>query len=129
MLLVRVYCDLGLVPPFDPRPYTRDWMLHRNEEKYLGYLLARASLVEKPGPGDVILFRIGRCFAHGGIVTKTEPLSFVHAFAAAKVVLEDDLRNSELATRLPQSKFASYWAREPSPGTWRHSLPQAGEGR
>ena len=42
MLLVRVYCDLGLVEPFDPRPYTRDWFLHRNEERYLGFLLARS---------------------------------------------------------------------------------------
>jgi hypothetical protein len=29
MLLVRVYCDVGLVEPFDPRPYTRDWFMHR----------------------------------------------------------------------------------------------------
>ncbi len=49
MLLVRVYCDLGLVEPFDPRPYTRDWMLHRDEERYLGFLLARARMVERPG--------------------------------------------------------------------------------
>ena len=51
MLLVRVYCDLGLVAPFDPRPYTRDWMLHRDEERYLGFLLARArEVVSEPGP-------------------------------------------------------------------------------
>ena len=42
MLLVRVYCDRGLVEKFDPRPYTRDWFLHRNEERYLGFLLARS---------------------------------------------------------------------------------------
>ena len=41
--------DLGLVEPFDPRPYTRDWMLHRDDERYLGFLLARARLVEAPG--------------------------------------------------------------------------------
>ena len=75
MLLVRVYVDLGLVEAFDPRPYTRDWMLHRNEEKYLGFLLARARMVEAPGVGlgDVILFKVGRCFAHGGIVTGPRP--------------------------------------------------------
>ena len=50
MLLVRVYCDLGLVEPFDPRPYTRDWMLHRDEERYLGFLLARAKRFGRPGP-------------------------------------------------------------------------------
>ena len=33
MLLVRVYCDLGLVEPFDPRPYTQDWMMHQEDRK------------------------------------------------------------------------------------------------
>ena len=28
----------------------------------------------RPPPGDVILFRIGRCFANGGVVSTTEPL-------------------------------------------------------
>src|SRR5271165_4615237 len=55
MLLVRVYVDLGLVEPFDPRPYPRDWMMHRSEERYLGFLLARAKTIEpsQVGPGDV----------------------------------------------------------------------------
>jgi NlpC/P60 family putative phage cell wall peptidase len=110
MLLVRVYCDLGLVEPFDPRPYTRDWMLHRDEERYLGFLLARAKIVEAPGAGDVILFRVGRCYAHGGIVTKPEPLTIVHAFAAARCVLEDVVdRSAALSARLRTAKFASYW--------------------
>lgn len=111
MLLVRVYCDLGLVERFDPRPYTQDWMMHRNEERYLGFLLKRARMVETPGMGDVVLFRIGRCFAHGGIVVKAEPLTIVHAFMPAGVVLEDEVaRSAELAERLPTAKFASYWA-------------------
>ena len=48
MMLVRVFCDLGLVEPFDPRPYTRDWMLHRDDERYLG-ISARASAHEVAG--------------------------------------------------------------------------------
>jgi cell wall-associated NlpC family hydrolase len=110
MLLVRVYVDLGLVEKFDPRPYTRDWMLHRDEERYLGFLLARAQMVERPGAGDVILFRVGRCYAHGGIVTRPEPLTIVHAFAGAGIVIEDVVSHSaELAVRLTTAKFASYW--------------------
>jgi len=62
MLLVRVYCDLGLVEPFDPRPYPRDWMFHRSEERYLRFLLDRATAVAAPQPADIILFRFGRCF-------------------------------------------------------------------
>ena len=72
MLLVRVYCDRGLVEKFDPRPYTRDWFLHRNEERYLGFLLARSCEVCRSLEGDIVLFRFGRCFAHAGIVSKAD---------------------------------------------------------
>lgn len=110
MLLVRVYCDLGLVEPFDPRPYTRDWFLHRNEERYLGFLLARSEEVRWPGLGDIILFRMGRCFAHAGIVSRVDPLNIVHAFANSGRVVEDIVHaNPELASRLKGAKFASYW--------------------
>jgi NlpC/P60 family putative phage cell wall peptidase len=110
MLLVRVFCDLGLVPPFDPRPYTRDWFLHRSEERYLSFLLPRSHEVHVPREGDIVLFRIGRCYGHGGIVTRAEPLTIIHAFAGARCVVEDLIaRNSELSARLKSSKFASYW--------------------
>lgn len=108
MILVRVFCDLGLVEPFDPRPYTRDWFLHRDEERYMGHLLARVREISAPDPGDVMLFRIGRCFAHGGIVTCAAPLTIVHAFAPAQCVVEDQLtRSADLMTR--PHKFFSYW--------------------
>jgi NlpC/P60 family putative phage cell wall peptidase len=111
MLLVRVFVDLGLCEPFDPRPYTQDWHLHRSEEVYLGTLLARAHAVREPRPGDVILFRYGRCFSHGGVVTRANPLTIVHAFHPAGTVLEEQVaRNPELADRLDGARFASYWA-------------------
>jgi NlpC/P60 family putative phage cell wall peptidase len=109
MILVRVFVDLGLVEPFDPRPYVKDWMLHRDDERYLGFLLARAREVERPEPGDVALFRVGRCFAHGGIVSATAPLSLVHAYAPAGCVVEERLDgHPELARRT--RKFFSYWS-------------------
>jgi len=110
MLLVRVYCDLGLVEPFDPRPYTRDWMLHRDDERYIGFLLARAREVQAPRVGDVILFRFGRCFSHGGIISGADPLTIIHAFAPARIVLEEEvMRSAELFERLRIAKFASIW--------------------
>lgn len=77
MLPVRVFCDLGLVPPFDPRPYPHDWMLHRSEERYLGWVERFADKVDSPEPGDLALFRWGRCLAHGGIVETPEIM--IHA--------------------------------------------------
>lgn len=106
MILVRVFCDLGLVPPFDPRPYVRDWMMHRDDERYLGFLGERSREVQAPQPGDVVLFRVGRCFAHGGIVTGADPLTLVHAYAPARCVVEERLdRHPDLAAR-PRKFFA-----------------------
>ena len=57
MLLVRVFVDTGLVPPFDPRPYPADWHLHRSEERYLGFVFDRCCEVAQPQPGDVMVLR------------------------------------------------------------------------
>lgn len=76
MLLVRSAQAIGLIDPaFDPRPYPPQWHLHRQEERFLK---AIARIIEARGrgaeahrtpiPGDVILYRVARCFSHGGIV-------------------------------------------------------------
>jgi cell wall-associated NlpC family hydrolase len=110
MLLVRVFCGVGLVEKFDPRPYTRDWFLHRNEERYLGFLLARSKEVREQGLGDIILFRVGRCFAHAGIVSRVAPLTIIHAFSSTGCVVEDIVESHpDLSTRIKNAKFASYW--------------------
>jgi NlpC/P60 family putative phage cell wall peptidase len=111
MLLVRVFCDLGLVAPFDPRPYSSDWHLHRSDEKYLDQLLAHAHIVATPEPGDVVLFRVGRCFSHGAIVSIASPLTIVHAFRPAGCVMEEEVsHNAAVAKRLGDAKIASYFA-------------------
>lgn len=110
MLLVRVFVDAGLVPTFDPRPYPQDWHLHRDDERYLGFVFERATEVEHPQPGDVVVFRYGRAYAHRGIVTATEPLTLVHAFSPAQAVIEEPImRNPVLAEpgRPPPASSAS----------------------
>ena len=55
MLLVRVFVDAGIVPPFDPRPYERDWHLHRSEERYLGVLSDYGYEIDgDPQPGEAL---------------------------------------------------------------------------
>ena len=98
MLLVRVYVDLGLCAPFDPRPYPPDWHLHRDEERYLGFLLARCVEIETPAIGDILALRFGRAWSHAGIVARSSPLTIVHAHAPSRCVLEDEIaRDPELA--------------------------------
>jgi cell wall-associated NlpC family hydrolase len=112
MLIVRVFVDTGLCPPFDPRPYPPDWHLHRNEERYLGFVFDRCAEVSAPQPGDVMVLRFGRCYSHGGIVTVTAPLTIVHAYYKAHRVLEEDIgRNSILSDPLRKPRFFSFWAK------------------
>jgi cell wall-associated NlpC family hydrolase len=108
MILVRVFCDLGVVERFDPRPYTRDWFLHRDEERYTSRLLTYAHEVGEALPGDIMLFKIGRCYAHGAIVVNAEPLTIVHAFAPARCVVEEVVRQNHDLDEKPRKLF-SVW--------------------
>ena len=111
MLLVRVFVDLGLVPPFDPRPYPPDWMLHQDEEKYLGWVYQACAPVETPQPGDIALFRFGRCYSHGGIVTAANPVAIIHAFRDVGFVIEENVhQNPVLMKPIHKLVYFSYWA-------------------
>jgi cell wall-associated NlpC family hydrolase len=113
MLLVRVFVDLKLCPPFDPRPYPVDWHLHRSDERYLGFIFDRSAEAAEPLPGDVMVFRYGRCYSHGGIVTAAAPLRIVHAYYQARMVIEDEVaRNAVLADPARKPRFFSVWAKK-----------------
>jgi cell wall-associated NlpC family hydrolase len=110
MLIVRVFVDLGLVPKFDPRPYSPAWMLHRSEEEYLRWIFPRAYKVETPEAADLVLFKVGRTYSHGGIVTSAKPLTIVHAYKPAGRVVEDQIaRTPMMAERLGSAIYASYF--------------------
>jgi cell wall-associated NlpC family hydrolase len=67
-ILIEVYSSVGLTDKPDVGYYPSDWMLHRSEERYLGWIEKYASQVDTPAMGDVVLFKFGRCFSHSGIV-------------------------------------------------------------
>lgn len=115
MLLLGIYQEVGLVPKeFDPRPYPTQWHLHQTEEVYMRHVLGWAHEVvgppeRIPQPGDVVMFKIGRVFAHGAIVIAWP--NIIHALGNARVVLEDVSRNTtgKRALWLMPKHFFSYW--------------------
>ena len=109
MFLVRVFVDSGLVPPFDPRPYPTDWHLHRGEERYLGAVLDRAHEVDRPGSGDIALYRFGRTLSHSALVIAWPRV--IHAQARVGCILADAGRDEPLASRAP--RFFSLWGASP----------------
>lgn len=97
MFLVRVYAGLGIVPAeLDPRPYAAEWHLHHSEELYIDWLEQYGQLIGErdaeghvtgalPQPGDVSVYRFGRCFSHG-VIHVGEDL-VVHSYLRQGVVL------------------------------------------
>jgi cell wall-associated NlpC family hydrolase len=87
-ILIAVYSTVGLIKEFDTGDYPMDWMMHRDEERYLGFITAYADQVESPMAGDVALYKVGRCFSHGAIVT-TWP-EIIHASRKDRAVVLAD---------------------------------------
>lgn len=96
MILVAVYYACGLIPPIDPRPYPQDWHLHRDAERYLGWVNQYAHEVTEPQKGDLAVWRFGRAFSHGAICL--DGTAIIHAYIGRGVVL-DDRNQAELQGR------------------------------
>lgn len=114
-LIIAAFLEAGLINE-TPAPdyYTCDWHLHRDEDKYLECLekeLTRlpgdddrsvdTRLIDDPAyalpAGEVIAFRVGRTYSHGGIITQWP--RFIHAYLPAGIVEEVDLRHTPMSTR------------------------------
>jgi NlpC/P60 family putative phage cell wall peptidase len=87
MLLAEVYQRAGVSGRIEPPFYVPDWHLHRDAERYMEGLLRHARPTDAPEPGDIALFRFGRTFSHGAIVT--DWLRLVHAYWNIGVVWGD----------------------------------------
>jgi len=87
MFLLAVYNEAGVVPVMDVEDYPPDFMLHRDDERLLSYVEKHAFEIETPLPGDAVLYRVGRSFAHGGIVVDW-PL-IIHSRVGVGVVYEE----------------------------------------
>jgi cell wall-associated NlpC family hydrolase len=91
MLLVRCWVDAGVFQPFDPRPYPPNWHLNRQAtERYLEWMQSLAHEVAAPRPGDVVLWRMGWCFSHGGIIVNRHD-HVMHALAEHRKCTMTDL--------------------------------------
>ena len=111
-IIKATYEATGMIETFVLQKYTHDWHMHRDEEAYLGSLTKYLDLLtpdEKtlderaedpdfhPLPGDVIMFKIGRTYSHGCMVTEW-PL-VVHANYGSDCVEEIIATGTAMARR------------------------------
>lgn len=97
-LLIAVFSDVGLVADVDPGPYPWDWHMHKSEERYLMGIAQHAVQTSDPQPGDIALFKFGKCVSHAAIVIDWPRV--VHAYFGQGVVETDAETGAELAGRL-----------------------------
>lgn len=114
-LVIASFLESGTIDT-DPSPgfYTCDWHLHRDEDRYLQTV--EKALVRRPGDdersidarliensayelpaGDVIVFKLGRTFSHGGIITQWP--RFIHSYLPSGTVEEVDIRHTPMSER------------------------------
>ena len=118
-LLAEIFHEAGLIPKIEIPYYPQQWMHHRDAERYMeGLLNYTREIAADPQPGDIVLWKIGRCFSHGALVIAW-PL-ILHAQDRCMVTLEDASKATWLQTvgentsdrgKPRQVKFFSYWGR------------------
>lgn len=99
MLPAAVYAEVGLIPELTPE-YPSDWMMHRDEERFLGFVTPHAREIEEHQalPGDMVIWRFGRTYSHSAIIIDAPVV--LHAVIRGGAVVRADMnRESDLAER------------------------------
>lgn len=99
-MLIGILKQIGLMDKqYQPRFYSKQWMLHRSEEILIEDLNKYSSEVNKNelSAGDILLFKFGRAASHMGIYF--EDNLFIHCWAK-KGVCKSALKNSIWEKRL-----------------------------
>ena len=107
-LIAAIFEEAGLIEVVDIGYYSPQWFLHRDEEKYLSYVLPRATEITEQNakPADLVVFKIGRCFAHGAILTEEGWPNVIHAYKPDGIVVIGRADTGELGTR--ERRFFRY---------------------
>lgn len=112
-ILLATFEEAGLIAPTDVGHYSAQFFLHSPEERYLAWVRKFADEVplEQVQHGDIALYFIGQCFAHGAVVVKPGWPHIIHAHAGGKVVRRAFGTSPHLGLRVQDIKYFSLFAR------------------
>ena len=103
-LIAAVFEEAGLIPPVPLEFYPPDWMLHRDEPRFQNTVERYCKQVEREiRPADILLFRVGRSFAHGAIVLEYPMI--IHAHARQSVVILSSMEQESVL----RDRLAGVW--------------------
>ena len=110
-LLKCVMTEAGLIDDFVLPNYSPQFYLHHDEQRFLGVVTRFAHEIEreKAKVGDVVLYWIGKCFAHGAIIINPGWPNIIHAHHASRCVVRGLGTSVRLGMPIRGIKFFSWW--------------------
>ena len=108
-----VFVEAGLETPITIKGYSEQWYMHQSDELFLDYLTSRADeiTIEEAKPADIVVYRFGRSFSHGGLIVNPGWPQIIHAFRQYGVVAADDASiNGDLINRKRRFFTRKAWA-------------------
>lgn len=98
-LPAAVYYAVGLIPDLQPE-YSPQWMMHRDEERYLSWVRPHAREISRKelSPGDLVMWKFGRTYSHSAIIIECPTI--IHAVNKSNRVEFGDMdRDADLVSR------------------------------
>ncbi len=98
-LIIGSLKELGYLKDYVLRNYSLDWNLHSGADDYISVEVNRfADKITVPDIGDLVLFHIGRCVAHVGVVIEDD--LFIHCYRTSKRCIVSRLKHSQWGKRI-----------------------------
>lgn len=103
--VAAVYLEAEIVPTFDVPRYQAQWFLHRTDERLMDFVLQYSREIDESDvlPGDLVLYRLGRAYAHAAIIVDW-PNEIIHAHKLSGMVIRARPFDSDLV-RCPVKFF------------------------
>lgn len=110
-LPAAVFAAVGIVSEINPT-YTADWMMHRDEEQFLSFVLPHAREIPEADlqPGDLVIWKFGRTFSHSAIVLDYPTV--LHAVIRGGAVIRADMTVDVDLIDRPRKYFSVFAAPE-----------------
>lgn len=107
-LVAAVYEEAGILEPVDTGHYSPQFFLHHGEERLINFILRHAREIDEPNvmPGDIVVYKVGRVFAHAAIVIDW-PREIIHAHKLSGKVIRMSPFDADMNGRA--ARFFSRW--------------------
>ena len=96
--LYQLFLDCGVISPSEIQPYSLSWAVHTDDNRYIDMIERYALRVadDDTRPGNIIIFKFGRAYSHGALITGWPNIIHIARHDGCCV---DDVLNGPLSAR------------------------------